>query len=220
MKRFAAAVFDFGDTLFHSPSGVDELVAAGVDRARAERLWADVWTASKSAEALARGRDLDEDRHRAGWLDLLALVEPDAPGLAPLLYERVIHTDGWLPYPDAVGVLSALHGRGVLVGVLSNVPSGLRPLFERHGLASFVDAYVESFHYGRVKPDPELFRIVCRELCVAPADALMVGDSHLADGAAVLAGVAALLLPPVTPGAERGLARVLDLCDASPDRLR
>jgi HAD superfamily hydrolase (TIGR01509 family) len=212
VRRFTAAVFDFGDTLFHSPSGVDELVAAGIEPARAARLWDDVWAASKTAQALARGRDLDLERHREAWLELLALVEPDAPGLAVLLYDRVIHTDGWVPYPDAVEVLSALHGRGVRVGVLSNVPNALRPLFERHGLAPFVDAYVESFHHGRVKPDPELFRIACRELCVAPADALMIGDSHLADGAAVLAGVAALLLPPVPPGAARGLARVLDLC--------
>ncbi len=45
-----------------------------------------------------------------------------------------------------------------------------------------------------------------------PEEALMVGDSHLADGAAVLAGMTALVLPAVPPGAVRGLARALDLC--------
>ncbi len=212
MTPFVAAIFDFGDTLFHSPSGVEVLVEAGVEPALAERLWADLWAASKSPEALAKGRDLTEELHRAGWLELLALVEPHAPGLAPELYERVIHADGWLPYPDAAGVLAALHGSGVRVGVLSNIPSALCPLFERHGLARYVDTFVESFRHGRVKPDPELFRIACRELGVEPAEALMVGDSHLADGAAVLAGVAVLVLPPVPPGAVRGLDRALDLC--------
>ena len=212
MKPFSAAIFDFGDTLFHSPSGADALVEAGVEPALAERLWDDVWAASKTAEELARGRDLSEDRHRRSWIDLLSRLEPHAPGAATHLYERVIHTDGWLPYPDAAEVLATLHGRGVRVGVLSNIPSALRPLFERHGLAPFVDACVESYRHGRVKPDPELFRIACRELRVQPADALMVGDSHIADGAAVQAGVTALLLPPVPPGAARGLARVLDLC--------
>jgi HAD superfamily hydrolase (TIGR01549 family) len=209
---FSAALFDFGDTLFHSPSGADALVEAGVEPALAGRLWDEVWTASKTAEELARGRDLSEARHRRSWMGLLARLESHAPGIAARLYERVIHADGWLPYPDAVEVLAVLHGRGVRVGVLSNIPSALRPLFERHGLAPFVDAYVESYRHGRVKPDPELFRIACRELCVRPPDALMVGDSHIADGAAVEAGVTALVLPAVPPGAVRGLARVLDLC--------
>lgn len=211
-NRFPAAIFDFGDTLFHSPSGVDVLVGTGVERPTAERLWDDIWIASKSAEGLASGRDLSADRHREGWLALLARAEPHSPGVAPLLYERVIRPETWLPYPDASSVLEALHGRGVRVGVLSNIASALLPVFEHHGLASHVDVYVESYRHGLVKPDPELFRIACRELGVEPAEALMVGDSHLADGAAVLAGLTALVLPPVPLGAVRGLARALDLC--------
>jgi HAD superfamily hydrolase (TIGR01509 family) len=212
VSRFAAAMFDFGDTLFHSPSGVDLLVESGAARAAAERVWEDIWTASKSAGELARGRDLSPDRHREGWLALLAPVEPLVPGAARLLYERVVLPDSWLPYPDARDVLAALHGRGVRVAVLSNVASPLRPVFERHGLAPHVDAYVESYRHARVKPDPELFRIACRDAGVRPDEALMVGDSHLADGAAVLAGMTALVLPAVPPGAVRGLARALDLC--------
>jgi putative hydrolase of the HAD superfamily len=210
--RFSAVVFDFGDTLFHSPSGADALVEAGVDRARAERLWDEVWAASKTAEELARGRDLSAENHRSAWLGLFARLEPHAPGVAQRLYDRVIHTDSWRPYPDATGVLHALHERGVRTGVLSNIATGLRPLFERHALGRYVEVYVESFRHGREKPDPELFRTVCRELCVPPAETLMVGDSHLADGAAVLIGMTVLLLPPVAPRTTRGLARVLDLC--------
>jgi putative hydrolase of the HAD superfamily len=209
---FAAVVFDFGDTLFHSPSGADVLVEAGVERTRAVRLWDELWAASKSAEELSRGRDRSAELHREAWLGLLARLEPYAPGIAPRLYERVLHTDGWLPYPDTAGVLHALRERGLRIGVLSNIASSLRPLFERHRLARHVDAYVESFRHGREKPDPELFRAVCRELRVPPAEALMVGDSHLVDGAAVLTGMTVLLLPAVPPGAARGLARVLDLC--------
>jgi putative hydrolase of the HAD superfamily len=212
MTPFPAAVFDFGDTLFHCPSGVDVLVESGVERALAERLWEGLWSASKSADELAVGRDLSEARHREAWVRLLGVVEPHAPGLAPVLYERVIQADGWRPYPDAVEVLAALHGRGVRVGVLSNIPSPLAPIFDRHGLGPFVSVYVESFRHGRVKPDPELFRIACDELGVAPSKALMVGDSHLADGAAALTGMTALVLPAVEPGAERGLDRVLALC--------
>jgi HAD superfamily hydrolase (TIGR01509 family) len=213
VSRFRAVVFDVGDTLFHAPSGVEVMAAAGVDRALAQRLWDDVWTASKTAEELAKGRDLSPARHRACWLGLLERVEPHAPGLAPALYDCIWWSERWLPYPDAAGVLAALREGGVRVGALSNIPAALRPVFAHHGLARFVDAYVESFRYAREKPDPELFRIACRELCADPAEALMVGDSHLADGAAVLAGMTALLLPPRAPGAARGLDAVLALCD-------
>lgn len=212
MIRFRAVVFDFGDTLFHSPSGADVLVEAGLQRPEAERLWDEMWLASKTAEELARGRDLSEEHHRAEWLRLFVPAEQRAAGAASLLYERVMAHERWLPYPDTAGVLAALHGAGVCVGVLSNIPSSLRPVFELHGLDRYVDAYVESYRHGIVKPDLELFRIACRELRVEPASALMVGDSHLADGAAVLAGLTALVLPPVAPGTVRGLERVLPLC--------
>ena len=212
MRRFAAALLDFGDTLFHSPSAVDLLVAGGLERSFAERLWEEVWLSSKTAEELATGRDLSAERHRADWLRLLAPLDAHVAGGAARLYEEVIHADGWVPYPDAAGVLGALRERGVRVGVVSNIPSPLEPVFRRHGLAPFVHVYVESYRHGRVKPDPELFRIACRELCVAPEAALMVGDSHLADGAAVLAGMTALVLPAVPPGTPRGLSLVLDLC--------
>lgn len=209
--RFAAAIFDFGDTLFYSPSGADVLVEAGLDRPQATRLWTEIWQTSKMAEELARGRDLSEDRHREAWLSLFEPAEAYVPGAAQLLYERVMNHDRWLPYPDTAPVLEALQNRGVRVGVLSNIPSSLQPVFELHGLSGYVNAYTESYRHGRVKPDPELFHIACRELGVEPRSALMVGDNHLADGAAVLSGMAVLLLPPVAAGSPRGLGCVLRL---------
>ena len=212
MTKFSAAIFDFGDTLFYSPSGADVLVEAGLERATADVLWDDIWQASKTAEELAKGRDLGEKRHREAWLGLFERAEPYVPGAARLLYERVMNHDEWLPYPDTAPVLAALHDRGVHVGVLSNIPSSLQSVFELHGLAEHVDAYIESYRHGRMKPDPELFRIACRDLNVPPALALMVGDSHVADGAAVVTGLTTLILPSVLRGEERGLKHVLRLC--------
>ena len=212
MTKFSAAIFDFGDTLFYSPSGADVLLEAGLERATADRLWDEIWQASKTAEELAKGRDLGEKRHREAWLNLFERAESYVPGAARLLYERVMNHDKWLPYPDAASVLAELHDRCVRVGVLSNIPSSLQRVFELHGLAQHVDAYTESYRYGLMKPDPELFRIACRDLEVAPARALMVGDSHVADGAAVVTGITTLILPSVFPGEERGLEHVLRLC--------
>ena len=212
MTKFSATIFDFGDTLFYSPSGADVLVEAGLERARADELWDEIWQASKTAKELAKGRDLGEERHREAWLGLFERAEHHVPGAAQVLYERVMNHDAWLPYPDTAPVLAALHDRGVRVGVLSNIPSSLQPVFELHGLAGHVDAYTESYRHGRMKPDPELFRIACRDLDVAPARALMVGDSQVADGAAITTGMTALILPEVLRGEKRGLEHVLRLC--------
>ena len=215
VTRFSAAIFDFGDTLFYSPSGADVLVEAGLDRAQADQLWDDIWRASKTPDELAKGRDLGAERHREAWLGLFAPADSYVPGVAQLLYQRVMDHAAWLPYPDTPPVLAALHARGVRVGVLSNIPSSLRPVFDLHGLTRYVDALTESYQHGRVKPDPELFHIACRELDVDPADTLMVGDSHVADGAAAAIGMTALILPSVPRGAKRGLKHAQALCCAA-----
>jgi HAD superfamily hydrolase (TIGR01509 family) len=211
VSRFSAAIFDFGDTLFHSPSGADVLVEEGMERAEAEQLWEAMWLASKAPGELASGRDLSEERHREAWERLFSAAETRLPGASRLLYDRVMSHDRWLPYPDAAPVLAALHERGIRVGVLSNIPSSLGPVFELHGLSPYVDAYVESYRHGKEKPDLELFLTACSELGVPPGAAVMVGDNHVADGAAVLAGLTVLMLPPVIPGAPRGLEAVLSL---------
>ena len=208
---FRAVLFDWGDTLFYSPSGVAILVSAGVAPPLAERVWQEIWQASKTAPELARHRDVSVAAHRAAWIPLFQRAERYAPGIAEVLYERVLQPTGWTPYPDALPVLRQLHARGTKVGVVSNVPAPLRPVFQRHGLDAYVQGYTESYRHGREKPDPELFRIACRQLDVPPAAALMVGDSPLTDGGAVEAGLTTLLLPSVAPGEPRRLERVLAL---------
>ncbi len=221
IEPFKAVLFDFGDTLFYSPSGAAVMVDVGVDRATAEALWEEIWLASKTPEELATQRDRSPEAHRAGWTALFARADTHAPRLSQLLYDRVMDPINWIPYPDVPDTLRGLKEWRIRVGVLSNITTHLRPVFAKHGLDRLVDAYVHSFEHGLEKPDPELFLTACTQLDVAPAQALMVGDSHLTDGGAVGAGLSVLLLPPVAPGAVRGLERVLQLARTeSADPLR
>ncbi|HEX6548038.1 MAG TPA: HAD family hydrolase [Candidatus Dormibacteraeota bacterium] len=211
MIRFEAVLFDFGDTLFHSPSGADVMAEAGVDPEVAERLWAEIWASSKAPEALARGRDRTPELHASEWRRLFAPAEQLVPGMAALLYERVLLPLHWTPYPDTEPVLRELRQRGARVGVISNIASPLRPVFARHRLADYVDSYTHSYEHALEKPDQQLFRLAAERLGAEPERVLMVGDNHLADGGAVLVGMTVLLLPMVKPGEERGLAAVLKL---------
>lgn len=211
MAGLKAVLFDFGDTLFSSPDGAAVMVEAGVDPVTARALWQEIWLASKTSDALAQRRDLSPQAHRAGWIALFARADSQVPGLSEILYRRVMDPRNWIPYPDAFPTLEALHARGIAIAVVSNVVSDLRPVFEHHGLATFVSAFVHSFEHGLEKPHPNLFLAACEQLGVEPAEALMVGDSYLGDGGAVDAGLTVVLLPPVEPGAIRGLDKALRL---------
>lgn len=209
--RLRAVVFDFGDTLFTHPDGTDLLVARGWARTDAEAAIEGAWRRSKTAGAIAQSRDRDPESHHSGWLELLAPIDERSPGAAEALYRTTILTTDWEAYPDTAPVLHELHRRGVPVQVLSNIAEPLLPLFQRHRLASDVRGYTLSYVEGVEKPDPHLFETACRALGTDPAQTLMVGDSHLTDGAAALIGMPVLILPMVPRGAVRGLGRVLDL---------
>jgi HAD superfamily hydrolase (TIGR01509 family) len=158
-------------------------------------------------------RDSGPELHRAAYAGLLATAPslPD-PRLADVLYERILHPDGWAAYPDAAPTLEALKRRGIRIAALSNVGFDLRPVLDGLGLLAHLDAVVLSHEVGVTKPDPRIFALALERLGgVAPADALMVGDHAAADGGAADAGIRTLLLPMSPPGAPHGLAAVLAL---------
>ena len=59
------------------------------------------------------------------------------------------------PFAEDIGVtLTALHGAGVRLAVLSDIHFDLRPVFDDAGLAGVIDVFVLSFEQGRQKPIP------------------------------------------------------------------
>ena len=208
---FRAVLFDFGNTLFQAPDAAALLAEEGVEQALAERLWQEIWDRALTPEELAKGRDLSEEAHRRHWMELLSAAEPHAPGSAPRLYDAIMRVESWTPYPDTGPLLAELDRRQVAVGVLSNTAMPLRPVLARHGLDRHVRAVLESYALGVEKPDPAIFLAACEALGSPPERTLLVGDSHIADGGGVLAGLTVLLLPQVPRGAERGLSLVLGL---------
>jgi HAD superfamily hydrolase (TIGR01509 family) len=154
-------------------------------------------------------RDVSTDRHRAVYEALLStVVDQD---LARRLYERSIAPEGWVPYPDALPVLTELRARGVPVAVVSNVGFDLRAVFAGHGLVELVTAFVLSCEIGVMKPDWEIYRTALAALDLEPQQALMVGDDPRSDGAAVTFGIRTLLLPYSAAPVEHGLGAVLRL---------
>ncbi len=78
--------------------------------------------------------------------------------------------------PEALAVLEQVRARGLRLGVLSDCTIELAEAWQGLPVAGLVDARVLSCEAGRTKPDPVLFTTIARQLGVAPADCLYVGD--------------------------------------------
>jgi len=216
-----AVLLDWGHTLFDTAGSVDFIVGwarahgSEIDPNEAHRLWEIARRRSRNAEELAKGRDTSLELHRQCWSELWLDLEASVPGVTEALYEFETTAAGWSPYADTAEVLQALYDRGVPVVVVSDVPFDLRPILAHFGLDHLIRAFVLSGEHGTIKPELRLFGIALDAVGVAAEQALMVGDNHNNDGAAVDAGIRTLLLPHVAHGEPRGLGLILDLIDAS-----
>jgi len=214
--RLRAVLFDWGDTLFHAPHAPEVIVAVArssgvaVSEERAREMWDEIWLLGKTPDEIAKGRDLSMEAHRRVWADLFSRLDRDVPGVSRALYEQVMDPHSWVPFADTRSTLEAVRRRGVKVGVVSNVPADLRPVFAKHKLEGLVDSFTHSFEVGAEKPDPAVFLAAAKSLGVKPSETLMVGD-HEVDRGAERAGMRAFILPTDFDGDVRGLDRVLAL---------
>jgi HAD superfamily hydrolase (TIGR01549 family) len=185
-------LFDFSGTLFRldpDPGWSEELIGV---------LTAPTLVGDHLPDELARDwarRDLDPDRHRRVYLASLAAARLGlTPAEAEATYDRMLEPDSWQPYPDTSAALRRCRAAGIPVGVVSNIPWDFRPVFRRHGMADLVDEYVLSYVEGVMKPDAKIFLVACQRIGVAPADALMIGDSTETDGGAEATGIATAIV--------------------------
>lgn len=203
-------MFDFSGTLFRleqDESWLTDLTDADGDpldiEAQAElmrRMTAPtgkVVTLSEEYQYAWENRDLDPALHRKIYLEVLRKSGLPRAEQAKALYSRLVDPAEWTPYPDAETVLKGAAGRGVKVGVLSNIAFDIRPAFSAHGYDEYVDEFVLSFEVAAIKPDPRIFGLLLDRLGASPEETLMVGDSEEADGGAKALGCAFALVDPL-----------------------
>ncbi|SFE63923.1 haloacid dehalogenase superfamily, subfamily IA, variant 3 with third motif having DD or ED/haloacid dehalogenase superfamily, subfamily IA, variant 1 with third motif having Dx(3-4)D or Dx(3-4)E [Actinopolyspora alba] len=196
-----AVLFDFSGTLFRLEQ--DESWLAGVTdesgkqwdlEAQTElmrRMTAPTQQVVKLSQEYQQAwdeRDLYPDQHRKVYLEVLRSSGLTDPAQAEALYSRLIDPDCWTPYPDAAPVVRRLHEAGVRTAVISNIAFDIRPALDRVGIGGLFDSVLMSYVEGVIKPDPKLFLRACERIDVEPEQALMIGDSVEADGAATEVG--------------------------------
>jgi FMN phosphatase YigB (HAD superfamily) len=164
------------------------------------------------------GVDADPTLHRDTYLRVLRGLGLDDE-LVTSLYDVESDPAVNVFADDAATTMHRLKDAGLRLAVVSDIHLDIRPAFDAAGLAGTIDVFTLSVEQGMQKPDPAMFTRTLSALAVAADEALMVGDRSRPDGAAVEAGIATLLLPPLTDPAERRLHHVLALCGAADGRI-
>jgi FMN phosphatase YigB (HAD superfamily) len=216
--RFDAVLFDNGGTLTHRTSPVVAVRALaarlGVDVSEEEaaRHWRRCREYSKNLMAEKREqRNLSRLEHRASYVSGYAPFDEIAPGLAELMYDEwKANPATMVPYPDTLPTLRSFKAAGVPIGIVSNTGWSIDEGYAAAGLSGYVSTFVLSCDLGVAKPEAEPFLTACERLGVLPGRTLMVGNNRLADSGAICVGIHCLILPPVPPGATRGLHAAVD----------
>jgi len=220
--RPRAVLFDFDHTLFRFDDSIawlrgalidtdhhlaDDQIIALYERLNSARTWPEVvreWDGCQASSAT----------HRMAVRSWLTRAGVPA-ATAEAMYTRLIAPRGWAPYPDVAETLTALRACHIPTGIVSNVGWDIRPIFQHHGLAKAVDAYVLSCEVGAEKPDVTLFHFASDCLGCQPEQVLVVGDDPINDGAATRIGMRVHLLPSAFRVNHRWLCQVVDLVQPS-----
>jgi len=98
-------------------------------------------------------------------------------------------------FPDVEPALAQLKGRGLALGVITNIDYDLMSICQELGLTAYLDFLVTSLEAGAVKPDAAIFRAALERAGVEASEALHVGDQYHIDVAgARAAGIRPLLI--------------------------
>jgi len=84
-------------------------------------------------------------------------------------------------FDDVVPALTDLKGRGLILGLISNIDSDITPLLNKLGLASLLQVAVTSQNAGFNKPQPEIFQEALRQAGVQAPEVIYVGDQYQID---------------------------------------
>jgi putative hydrolase of the HAD superfamily len=84
-------------------------------------------------------------------------------------------------FDDVAPALTDLKGRGLTLGLISNVEQDMAQALTKLGLLNWLKIVVTSQDAGAGKPRPEIFRLALTRGGVKPAEAIYVGDQYNVD---------------------------------------
>lgn len=102
---------------------------------------------------------------------------------AVLSRKHAITQAHWQPETDALPTLKALKKADYKIGLISNASDAadVQALIDKAKIRPYLQSIVISAEFGQRKPAPGIFEHALQKLGVAPAEAVMVGDTLNAD---------------------------------------
>lgn len=110
---------------------------------------------------------------------LLLGIDLPASAIAPLEIDLCQELSTIELFPDVLSTVSSLRAAGFKLALCSNLAAPYA-IPVRLLLPPF-DAYIWSFATGAVKPEPAIYKVLCRQLDCAAHEMIMIGDSPEAD---------------------------------------
>ena len=131
----------------------------------------------EASEETSFARTMEIDRSALADLG----VGPMPESFFRRLSDLFLLTSNWHVFPDVAPVLTALRGRGLVIGAVSNWVWQLPELLHALDLVSHFDFIAASSRIGFEKPHPEIFRWALTQARAEPSQAIHVGDHLDAD---------------------------------------
>ena len=195
---FRAVLFDAAETLFTTRGSVGEIYAGVARKYGSQASSEDIQAAFLNNFRAGPVTTADQKRW---WRDLVYRVFSQVGMFENFdrffdeVYDRFRDSQGWVLFPETLGVLEQLKQRRLKLGIISNFDSRIYSVMDSLGIRQFFDAVVLSSETGYCKPDPEIFAAGSSAIGVDPSEALFVGDSPQDDvEAAIRAGFSAVLI--------------------------
>ncbi|MBE6580594.1 MAG: HAD family hydrolase [Ruminococcaceae bacterium] len=198
-----AVIFDFDHTLYNRDASYTKMLAPFK-----EELFDYLNHDLDDGELLRRMKQADKDgAYPLGWPDVYR--EKIKQGIFKTVptyevYMKCIRTHqprSITLWDDTLDTLTALHNKGVLVGMLTN--GGVQSQTDKLNntpLAPYFDKIIISGSLPEGKPHASAYHTICRELGVLPSEAMYVGDHPINDvEGSKKAGLVAVWIPYVHP---------------------
>ena len=84
-------------------------------------------------------------------------------------------------FDDVLPALDNLKGRGLTLGLISNIERNMSGALDELGLSPRLDVVVTSQDAGANKPQPEIFRFALKKAGITPAESIYIGDQYQVD---------------------------------------
>jgi HAD superfamily hydrolase (TIGR01509 family) len=189
-RRFAAALFDFDETVIDleaQHTAAHEALCREMGSA-----WAELPESSRMSSGMRILDDIREMRRHFGW----TASEEELMARRQKHFDAVCAQGDLEPLPGVVETIRELQSRGIPLAITSSaVRTSIEAVLKRLGLRGAFALIVDGSDVLHGKPDPEGYLLTARKLGVIPEECLVFEDSHVGVVAAKRAGMFCVAVP-------------------------